>query len=55
MTMSIVTKHILRLLLRIIKPSVTAELKPGTVVKIDEKLIAEKTRDGRIIIYEVIE
>ncbi len=55
MSLSIISEHILRLLFKVIKPSVIIQLRPGAVEKIDEKLIVEKTRDRRIIIYEVIE
>lgn len=37
-----------------IKPKVIT-LKPGELKKLSDKLIVEKTIDGRIILYEVIE
>jgi hypothetical protein len=46
---------LLRLLLKVVKPSVIIQLKPGAVERIDEKLLVEKTRDGRIIIYEIVD
>jgi len=37
-----------------IEPTVV-ELKPGELRKLDNKRIVEKTEDGKIVIYEVVD
>jgi len=37
------------------KPSAVLTLKPGEIRRISDRLIVEKTADGRILLYEVID
>jgi len=45
----------LRTLWALIMPKAVVSLKPGEIKKINDKLIVEKTSDGKIVLYEVIE
>ena len=45
----------LRTLWSSIKPKVALSLKLGEIRRISDKLIVEKTSDGKIVLYEVIE
>jgi len=44
-----------RILWKLITPKVVLSLKPGEVRRISVDLLVEKTKDGRIILYEVLE
>ena len=45
----------LKKLWKSIEPKLVLTLKPGEIRRIDDKLIVEKTPDGRIVFYEVVE
>ena len=42
-------------LLRELQPTAVVRLKPGEVRRVSENLLVEKTSDGRIVLYEVID
>jgi len=46
---------LVRALWKSIKPKGALSLRPGEIKKISDNLLAEKTTDGRIILYEVVE
>ena len=46
---------LIKIIWKSIKPKLTLTLKPGEIRKLSDELIVEKTLDGRIILYEVIE
>jgi len=52
---STVRSLMLKVLWRSIKPKGVLTLRPGEVRKIGDNLLVEKTSDGRIILYEVVE
>ena len=41
-------------MLKSIEPKVTLTLKPGEIKRLDDNLIVEKTVDGKIVFYEII-
>jgi len=43
-----------RELMEKMKPTIEIKLEPGSIKRINDKLIVEKTKDGEIIIYEVL-
>jgi len=45
----------LRTIWALTKPKIILSLKPGEIRRIDDRLIVEKTSDGRILLYEVID
>jgi len=45
----------LRIIWASTKPSAVFTLKPGEIRRIDDRLIVEKTADGRILLYEVVD
>jgi len=54
-TIKITRLAVLRILWVLTKPKAVLSLKPGEIKKVDDKLIAEKTSDGKIVLYEVVE
>lgn len=46
---------LVKVLWRSIRPKMILSLKPGEVKKISGNLLVEKTIDGKIVLYEVIE
>lgn len=51
----LLTLTLVRFLWKSIKPREVLSLKPGEIRKISDNLLVEKTNDGRIVLYEVIE
>ena len=48
-------KKQVKAMLESIEPKVFLQLRPGEIRRISDNLLAEKTSDGRIILYEIIE
>lgn len=46
--------EMIKLIWRLIEPKIV-RLKPGEIVRVSESLLVEKTKDGKIVLYEVTE
>ena len=54
-TMRALVESLIKALWRSIEPRRALSLRPGEIRRISSNLLVEKTLDGRIILYEVIE
>ena len=46
---------LIKIIWKFVRPKAVLTLKPGEMKRLDDRLVVEKTLDGRIVLYEVEE